>query len=177
MRAAPPAQVVANNVRRLMAKHGITYDQVVEACGLDHRTVRGIARGEKRPHAKTLHRLAEGLGVTPDELFVDAASISQAAAHSGLSSEFDEATNPAVSRVVETHAELFQGWSSADYAELFSRFGKGGELTEQGAMEAAHALNHKRRLLARARVVLESSDGELLAEMIEMLYKRVQVTQ
>lgn len=177
MKAAPPAQVVANNVRRLMAGHGLTYDQVVEACGLDHRTVRGIVRGEKRPHAKTLHRLAEGLGVTADELFIDAASISQAAAHGNPSGQFDRSTNPAVSRVVESHAELFDGWSSTDYAELFSRFGKGGELTEDGAIEAAELMNRKRQLIARACVVLESSDSELLAEFIEMLYKRVQITK
>lgn len=164
--AASP-QVVAHNVRRLMAKHGLTYDDVVEASGLDQRTVRGIARGEKNPHARTLQRLAAGFGVEVDELFVDVASMSAAG--------FDRATNPVVNEVVESHAQVFEGWTTADFAELASRFGHGGALSEQGALEVAAAMNRKREVLAKARVVLESGDGKLLADFVELLYERVQV--
>jgi transcriptional regulator with XRE-family HTH domain len=166
--AASP-QVVAHNVRRLMATHGLTYDDVVEAAGLDQRTVRGIARGQKNPHARTLRRLAEGLGVAVDELFVDVASITSAG--------FDLATNPMVHRIVESHAELFDGWTMADFAELASRFGHGGALSEEGALAAAEAMNRKREVLARVRVILESGDGRLLEDFVELLYQRVQVKQ
>lgn len=160
-------QVVAHNVRRLMAKYGMTYDDVVEAAGLDHRTVRGIARGQKNPHARTLKRLADGFGVEVDELFVDAASITAAG--------FDAATNPVVNQVVESHAEVFDGWTTADFAELASRFGHGGELNEQGALQAAEEMNRKREVVAQVRVILESSDGRLLEDFVELLYERVQV--
>lgn len=161
------ARVVANNVRRLMASHGMTYDDVVVASELDERTVRGIARGEKNPHARTLLRLAEGFGVEVDELFVDAASIAAAG--------FDAATNPLVSKAIEANPEAFDGWSAADFAELNSRFGHGGALNEQGALEAAEEMNRKREVLATVRVVLESSDGPLLEEFVRMLYDRVQI--
>lgn len=161
------ARVVANNIRRLMASHGMTYDDVVVACELDERTVRGIARGEKNPHARTLQRLAEGFGVEVDELFVDAASIAAAG--------FDAETNPLVSKAIAANPALFEGWSAADFAELSSRFGHGGALSEQGAIEAAEQMNRKREVLAAARVVLESSDGPLLEEFVKMLYERVQV--
>lgn len=166
---AASASVVAHNVRRLMARFDMTYDHLVEATGLDERTVRAIARGEKNPHARTLRRLAAGIGVAVEELFVDAASIAAAG--------FDEATNPLVSEVIESRGELFDGWSAGDFAELHSRFGHGGELSEEGAVEAAHQMNRRREVLAQARVVLESSDGELLEEFVKMLYDRVRLTE
>lgn len=165
--SASAPQAVAHNVRRLMAKHGMTYDDVVEASGLDQRTVRGIARGEKNPHARTLRRLAEGLGVAVDELFVDVASITLAG--------FDQATNPVVNQIVESHPELFEGWATADFAEIASRFGQGGALSEEGALAAAEAMNRKREVLAQARVILESSDGRLLEDFVKLLYERVRV--
>jgi transcriptional regulator with XRE-family HTH domain len=160
-------QAVAHNVRRLMARHGMTYDDVVEASGLDQRTVRGIARAEKNPHARTLQRLAAGFGVAVDELFIDGACLAVAG--------FDRATNPMVDQIVESYPELFDGWTTADFAELASRFGHGGGLTEEGALEAAETMNRKREVLARARVILESSDARLLEEFIKLLYERVKV--
>ena len=162
-------RVVAHNVRRLMANHAMTYDDLVEASGLDQRTVRGIARGKTHPHARTLRRLADGFGVAVDELFVDAASISVAG--------FDRATNPLVSQVVEKYSEIFAGWTTADFAELSSRFGHGGALNEQGALRAAKQMNRKREVLARARVILESGDGRLLEDFVNLLYERAQVRQ
>ena len=164
-----PAATVPGNLRRLMAKHQLTYDDVVECSGLDERTVRGIARGETRPHARTLARLAAGLGVEVDELFVDGPSIAAAG--------FDQATNPVVSQVIESHPELFEYWSAADFAELASRFGHGGALNEQGAVAAAEQMNRKRQVLAQVRVILESTDGPLLEDFVHLLFERVQVKQ
>ena len=58
----------AANLRRLMVQHGLTVAQVAEQCGLDERTIRGILDGSNRPHARTLHKLAAGLGVSADVL-------------------------------------------------------------------------------------------------------------
>ncbi len=161
------AQLVAHNVRRLMARQGISYDELVEASGLDQRTIRGIARGEKKPHAKTLHRLAEAFGVSADEMYVDAATFAAVG--------FDEATNPIVGQVIASQAHLFDGWTSHDFAELYSRFGQGGEFTEQGALEATTRMNQKRKVLQQVRMVLESSEGPLLAGLVELFYQRAQI--
>lgn len=152
-----------------MAKHDLTYDEVVEASGLDQRTVRGIARGKKNPHARTLRRLADGFGVAVDELFVDAASITAAG--------FDVATNPVVQQVIESHAELFGGWTAADFAELASRFGHGGALNEEGAVRAAEEMNRHREVLAQVRVILQSGDRHLLEDFVKLLYERAQVRE
>lgn len=165
----PPvsSQVVAHNLRRIMAESAITYEEVVAASTLDARTVRGIARGEQTAHARSLRKLADGLGVEVDQLLAPPNGLSQAA--------FDAATNPAVQRAREAHPEVFRDWAPGDYAELASRFAVGGELTEHGAIEQAQRLNQHRAVLRRARVVLESNHADLLARLIDLLYERVRL--
>ena len=60
----------ATNLRRLMARLGLTLEALSERTDLDERTLKGILSGQSsRPHARTLHKLAAGLGVPADELF------------------------------------------------------------------------------------------------------------
>lgn len=153
------------NVRRLMARLDMSQQDVVDASGLDERTVRSILQGVTHPHARTLHKLAEGLGVAADELFQDPYQSGQAA--------FDRATNPAVAEVVETRPELFEGWTEADFNELFSRMALGGELTESGVLASAEAMNARRQLLHQVAVILESSEAELMREFVALLFRRV----
>ena len=158
------AATLAQNLRRLMAKGALTFDDVVAATGLDERTLRAVARGRTNPHARTLHKLATGLGVEADELFrTTALSPAQ---------RFDRATNSLVREVVAHNQAAFKNWSDADFDELYSRFGTGGQLTESGVLAAAEAMNAKREILRQASVVLESGQNELLAEFIQLLYRR-----
>jgi transcriptional regulator with XRE-family HTH domain len=167
--AAPhgDAATLALNLRRLMARHALTFDDVVAASGLDERTLRAIARGTNNPHARTLHKLANGLGVDIDELFRPPGRFAPRG--------FDRATNTLVDGVVKRHAHVFQNWSAADFDELYSRFGTGGQLTESGVLAAAEAMNAKRDLLRQVSVILESSEAELLEEFVELLYRRATV--
>jgi transcriptional regulator with XRE-family HTH domain len=156
---------LAANLRRLMARFDLTLEGVAEATGLDQRTLRSMLQeGARRPHARTLHKLAEGLGVDVDELF--------RAGNENGSFDFDRATNPQVTEAIESHPKLFDGWSPRDFAELYSRMAVGGELTAEGALIAATAMNERRQLLYQASVVLESSEGEVLREMISILFRR-----
>lgn len=163
------SSIVAHNVRRLMARDGLTYDDVCDAAGLDSRTLRGVLHANKRPHAKTLQRLALGLGVEPDELFAGDQSAARA--------EFDAATNPAIQQAVEDRPDLFEGWGPGEFGELASRVGAGGALTPHGACAAAQAMNANRRSIERARVVLESDQAEALRTVIDALYERATTTE
>jgi transcriptional regulator with XRE-family HTH domain len=162
------AATVATNLRRLMARDGLTFDEVVEVSGLDQRTVRALARGMNHPHARTLHKLACGLGVSIDELFRPADRVSPR--------RFDRATNSLVESVVGAHAEAFADWTEAEFDELYSRFGTGGQLTEAGVLAEAEAMNARRAVWRQASVILESGEAELLAEFIELLYRRATVS-
>lgn len=158
------ASTIAANLRRLMAKDGLTYDDVVAASRLDERTLRAVARGRSNPHARTLHKLAQGLGVSVDELFRTPGP--------SPARQFDRATNSLVQEVAARHAEAFENWSDADFDELYSRFGTGGQLTESGVLAAAQAMNAKREILRQVGVVMESGQTELLAEFVALLYRR-----
>ena len=79
-----------------MARDGLTFDDVVAASGLDERTLRALVRGKSNPHARTLHKLASGLGVSIDELFRPPGQSSPR--------QFDRATNSLVQAVVAAHA-------------------------------------------------------------------------
>ncbi|MGE3406753.1 MAG: helix-turn-helix domain-containing protein [Pirellulales bacterium] len=159
---------LAGNLRRLMARFGLTLDALVAQTGLDERTLKGILNGRNdRPHARTLHKLAAGLGVPADELFQHPSLL----AHR----EFDRATNPVVDEAIAEHPRLFAGWSAADFDELYSRFGEGGGLTLDGTLAVVHSMNQQRDSLDKAALILESSEAELLRQIIETLYERVVV--
>src|SRR5262245_39017275 len=113
---AANAQTIATNVRRLMAREGLTFGDVVSATGLDERTVRGLVRGTNNPHARTLHKFVSGLGLAIDELFQPVGRSARQA--------FDRATNPAVGSLLENVArqngDLFAAWGEGDFDELYS---------------------------------------------------------
>jgi transcriptional regulator with XRE-family HTH domain len=155
------------NLLRLMAAKELSIHDVSERTGLDERTIRGITRGTNRPHARTLHRLADGLGVAVDEFFVDPAQL--------LYRRFDHQTNPIVGEVLESHGELFDGWREADFDELHSRVGTGGALTREGALAAVLAMNRNRDLHDKLDVLLESSQSEVVGGMLDLLYRQVTV--
>jgi len=151
-----------------MAQAGLTYDDVVCATGLDERTVRGIIHGTNQSHARTLHKLAVGLGVEINELFQAPATNSPR--------RFDRATNMLVNDVVNSNHKTFTNWSEADFDELYSRFGTGGQLTEDGVLAVAQAMNVKRDIWRQVSVILESGEAELLSQFVDVLYGRVTAT-
>ena len=156
----------AANLHRLMARFGLTVGHVVERTGLDERTVKGILSGSsRRPHARTLHKLAAGLGVPADELFQNPSLLARR--------RFDRATNLVVDEVVAERRELFDGWSERDFDELYSRFGTGGGLTTGGTLETVEAMNRKREVHHKVDLVMETDEAELLSRIIGVLYDRV----
>jgi len=155
---------VAFNLRRLMARDGLTFDEVVEATGLDERTLRALVRGANHPQARTLHKLAQGLGVEIDELFRPPGRCDPR--------RFDRAANALVEAVVVRHANTFENWTEAEFDELFSRFGTGGPLTEAGVLAAAQKTNARRELWRKVTVILESGEEELLTQLVALLYSR-----
>ncbi len=159
----------AHNVRRLMARKGLTLRQLVVASGLHERTVKAVLSGTGKPHARTLHRLAAGLGVSSDELFQNPSVLTHRL--------FDRRTNPLVEDVVDEHPEWFAGWSEADFEELYSHFGTGGALSAEGAQQLILAMNEKRSVHQKVALLLESGEAELLIGFIELLYQKIVVSK
>ena len=79
--------------------------------------------------------------------------------------------------MIEAHKELFGGWSEADFAELHSRVGAGGELTFEGALAAARHMNCKRELHEKLDLLLESSQADVIGGILDVLYEQVVVNR
>jgi DNA-binding XRE family transcriptional regulator len=154
-----------DNLQRLVAAAGMSIHEVAQLTGLDKRTIRGILNGVKKPHTQTLHRLAVGLGVSVDELFIDPAQL--------LYRRFDRLTNPMVEEALANHCDLFNGWTQADFDELNSRVGMGGPLTMEGAISAVSLMNRKRDLHGKLDVLLESSQAEVAGDILDVLYEKI----
>jgi transcriptional regulator with XRE-family HTH domain len=150
-----------------MARAGLTLADVVQRSGLDERTVKGVLSGGHNPHPRTLHRLAAGLDVPADELFQNPSLLAHRL--------FDRATNPLVDEVIAERPELFADWREADFDELYSRFGTGGALTFDGAVESVAAMNRKRAVHGKVALLMETAQAELLENLVEVLYQRVVV--
>jgi transcriptional regulator with XRE-family HTH domain len=155
------------NLLRLMATEGLSVRRVAQQADLDERTIRGILNGGNKPHPQTLHRLAKGLGVKVDEFFIDPAHL--------LYRRFDRHTNPVVAEVVEAHGELVEGWTESDFDELHSRVGTGGPLTLEGTLAAVRQMNQKRELHEKLDLLLESSQAEVAAGILDVLYEKIAV--
>ena len=158
----------AANLRRIMAANGLTIDDVVRATGLDQRTVLGILHdGQRRPHARTLHRLATGLGIAADELFQNPALLARR--------QFDRRTNPVVDEIIGQHPDWFDGWQQRDFDHLYSQFGAGGQLTRDGATAAVKAINRGRKVHGKVALLLASGEADLLSAIVDLLYRRISV--
>jgi transcriptional regulator with XRE-family HTH domain len=152
------------NLLRLMAAAGLSVEQVTEKTGVDKRTIRAILNASHRPHPRTLHRLAEGLGVSIDEFFLDPSRL--------LFRRFDRQTNPVIAEALESHGELFAEWTEADFDELHSRVASGGPLRIEGALSAAQNMNRKRALMEKLSLLLETGNADLIAGIIELFYDK-----
>src|SRR5262245_61344579 len=151
-----------------MARLDLTLADVIRQSGLNHRTVKKMLSGENGvPHARTLHQLAGGLGVSTDELFANPSLVARRL--------FDRRTNPAVDEVVAEHPDWFDGWVEEDFDELYSRFGHGGALTVEGAEATVLAMNRNRRVQKQVALLLETAEAELLCGIVDCMYRRVVV--
>lgn len=155
------------HLRRLMAQQNLTLRDVVQRTGLNQRTVKRILAGRsERPHARTLHRLARGLGVGAEEFFRGSG---------GTLRSFDAQTNPAVRELLDAQPELFAHWQDEDFDELYSHFGTGGALTRDGALRVVQQIHRRQQVQAQVAVILQTDQADLLAELVDLLYRRAVV--
>lgn len=159
-----PAEIAAN-LRRLMARLGLRMRDVIERSELDDRTVKSVLSGKVRPHSRTLYKLARGLEVPADELLESSAN--------AASRLFDRQTNPLVDEVVCAEPALFAGWTPAEFDELYSRFGTGGALIEEGVRAAAEQINQNRDIHRQVAVILETDQRDVLTSVVKVLFQKI----
>lgn len=68
-------RVVASNLRKLRKGLGISQEDLAEKCGLHRTYVGAIERSERNITLQTLEKLAESLGVSPQDLLKDNSNV------------------------------------------------------------------------------------------------------
>ncbi len=72
---------------------------------------------------------------------------------------------------------MFDGWTQADFEELYSRFGTGGALTSSGTAQVVMAMNRKRDVHQKVDVLLETSEADLVIGFVDLLYQKIIVAK
>ncbi len=152
-----------------------------------------------RPRNLTIYKLAEALQVDPASLLggVTAPTPVTAAVPASLpavfaSSQvsegeragcrdledqarlFDRQTNWAIQSVCEQTPSLFEEWDESQWDELFSSFGTGGEMNEEGIRQEAAAINARKETVYQLQIVLETHLAEAARGVIRALYESIQ---
>ena len=70
MRALRVSDTFPPNLLRVRRRAGLSQEQLAFRAGVTRNYVGGLERGEKSPTLRTVDKLAEALGVSPDELVV-----------------------------------------------------------------------------------------------------------
>lgn len=165
---------VAARVRAECIRRGMELQELASLAGISRTTLYHLERGHTgRLRATTLQKIARALGLTVEEL-LSPARRAPSPHDTHAARRFDRVTNPLVEVVMQDQPRLFDGWSDDDVDELYSTFGTGGPLSEQGVVNAAEAINRKRDAIQKLHIVLETHLRDHALHMIELLYELVE---
>lgn len=184
-----------SRIERYCVENGWTISRLAEESGVSRTTLhQWQQRGRCKPRNTTLFKLAKALSVSPAVLKSEATGTEVRSTESlsdtdwrplwpplpgelmsaDLQREFDRQTNGTIEDVCRESPELFAGWSEQEWDELFSTFGVGGELNEDGVREQAGFINRKRETLYQVQVLLETHLADAARAVIQSLYDSVQ---
>lgn len=172
----PSVAQIARRIRACCMERGWDEVELARRADVSRTTLYHLRLGKiRRPRITTLKSLAEAFEITLDHFLWGQSEPPRLAvsSRSAASSNFDRATNQAVLQVYEEHPQLFTGWTDREWEELYSTFGVGGALNEEGVMANAGQINDSRRTRRQLDVVMETHLREVAAKMIESLYRMV----
>lgn len=167
---------------RLRLERGWNMDRLARKAGLSRTTVYALECGTiARPRASTLRRLAVALGLTVGELESRLAaesspttpSSAESREGSALAADCDRRTNPRVAEVARSEPARFAGWSRADWDQLYSTFGVGGSLSDEGVRLQADRINRQRELTFKLQLLLQTHLAPVAEEFVNRLYGEV----
>ena len=134
-------------LRRLCVQKGLPLGELARRARISRTTLHHLANGATaRPHAATLARIADVLGVDPQELdgaggglgsgigkrgiesdeLVSDAPMSSSASSLESAPPSDRTTNTLVGGAYRDEMRMFAAWSPDDWEELYSSFGTTG---------------------------------------------------
>ncbi len=162
------------NLNSLLDRHEISILDLCQSSDLDRKVVqRWVRRGAERVSTENLAKLARSFGIDPPSRLFDADLL--AGAGSTSISPVDRDTNPAVVELARSRPELFNKFTPAEWKELYSLRGTGGELTPEGVERAAQKITIKRKVRRQFEALLETHHFAMLETLIDTLYRDTEV--
>lgn len=170
-------------------RRGWSRKELASKARVSRTTLFNLERGSThQPRVSTLKRLAETLDLDFHRL-IDETLSSSPAVHTDHgdsmdrgdfrspddSSRFDRETNPCVAQVFAEAPGLFQGFTAADWDELYSCMGMGGALTTNGVRDQVARIGRKKQLIRKLDILLETHYSEVAAALLETLFRQVQI--
>ncbi len=174
-----PQLAVGQRIRSARLRKGWNQGDLATRAGVSRTTVFQLERGSiPAPHAATLHRLATALEIPV--AWLNAEELPEAfqppqRTTPDAAQEFDRQTNPYVDVVQQQCPEVFAGFTDADWDELYSTFGTGGALTEEGVLQSATLIAGKRETLRRVSMLLETHLAEPTKAMVDSLFALIEL--
>lgn len=172
----PSVAQIARRIRACCMERGWDEIELARRADVSRTTLYHLRLGKiRRPRITTLNSLAAAFEITLEHfLWGQSEPFGHlVSSRSEASSVFDRSTNQAVRQVRDEHPHLFLNWTDREWEELYSTFGVGGALNEQGIMTNAHQINEARRIRRQLDVILETHLREVAAKMVESLYRMV----
>lgn len=181
-REFPPQLAIGQSIRAARLRKGWNQLTLAAKSGVSRTTLFQMERGAiPTPRAATLHRLAVALEIpvallNPQQASSAVAEVAQRPQQTAVAaSEFDRQTNPYVDVVAQQYPQLFSAFVPDDWDELYSSFGTGGALTEEGVLEASIKISRKRETLRKVSILLETHLAEPTRAMVDSLFQLVEV--
>jgi len=170
-------------IARLVEERGWNQDEFARNADLHRLTVRNLFLGsERRLHNATVGACARALGVTVTELrtwplerllpkmnLVDGNAVPPPAAD-----VLTQATQPELLSWMERNPERAGQLTAEEREELLSLQGVGGPLTAFGVAHFVELIERKRRLRQKVAAVAGTEYLELLEQIVELLYEKIQ---
>jgi transcriptional regulator with XRE-family HTH domain len=176
-RPESPGSEWGRGIQLACLRLGLSRGELAARSGISRTTLYQIERGTvAHPRANTLKRIADALEIDVARFSELDEPVANGRSDAREQRVFDRATNTSINDVYEESPSLFGGWSAAEWDELYSTFGQGGQLTPDGVVQSAVHINRKREVAHRLNVLLETHLGDVAAGLIDTLYKLVSPT-
>ena len=171
-------------IARLVEERGWNQEDFARLAGLHRHTVREIFRsgGKRRCRIATVCACARALGLTvselrslPLELLLPRMDGEPGPKDdSSLRSFYDQAGQPELLAWIGRNPERAQQITAEEMDELLSLQGTGGPLTRIGVEHFVEVIERKRRLNEKVSAIAGTEWIELLEQVVDLLYQRIQ---
>lgn len=169
----PPQVITAKRITASRLRKGLSQLELAQRAGVSRTTLFQLERGAiSNPRPVTLNKLACALDLPVHLLSAPPLEPNPSRSEAA---EFDRQTNPYVAVVSEQYPQVFAAFGRDDWDELYSSFGTGGALTEEGVLQLALKIARKRETLRRVAVLLETHLAEPTCAMVDSLFELVEV--